>query len=195
MKIIVAADKKSGIAKDGNIPWMGLYPQDMRFFKFMTINEMVICGRKTFETFKKPLTQRHNLVLTRSSKLSNIGYVDPASIVTYAKVDDESEIANWVCDKSSGYPEIFNAFVIGGAEIYNLFLPIVTEIFITRIPEDFGCDTFFYIPDRFTKVSEVELSHQDFPDTLIVEKFIRTYERESLRIQIPRSAQDNAESR
>lgn len=127
MRLIAAADRNFGIGKDGAL--LAHIPEDMKFFREMTTGKTVIMGRKTLESFpgKKPLPRRRNLVLSR-----DLSYAAEGAEV-YHSVD---ELLTAVADEK---PE--DLFVIGGGEIYRLFLPYCDTAYITVIDRIFPCDT------------------------------------------------------
>lgn len=119
MIIIAAADRSCGIGKNGKLLYS--LPGDMKFFRTTTAGNIVVMGRKTLESFPggNPLKNRVNIVLTR-----NDAYEKDGVIVCNSPEDVLSEVKK--------YPDR-QAFVIGGAEIYNLFLPYCNMAFITQI--------------------------------------------------------------
>src|SRR5882757_7014150 len=74
---IITAVSLNGIigdANSNNIPWMGRYPEDMKFFRQQTAGATIICGRHTFESFgAKPLPKRRNIVVTHSDQYKDSG--------------------------------------------------------------------------------------------------------------------------
>ena len=136
-KIIVATDEKNGIGKENALPWH--YSEDLKYFSKMTKSKglnmnAVIMGRKTYESIGKALPHRVNYVLSRSLKRENVD----KNILIF------DNFKNLLEDVEKKH---FNeCWVIGGAEIYRLFLEesrLVNEIFITKIKKDCNCDTFF----------------------------------------------------
>lgn len=101
------------IGADGGIPWH--IPGEQRRFKAMTMGRPMIMGRKTFESFPQPLPGRRHIVLTRCPGWSAAG-AEPAS-----DVDSALRLAGG------------SAGIIGGAEIYRLFLPHATRIELTEV--------------------------------------------------------------
>ena len=77
LSIIVAMDEKSGIGKNGKIPWH--IPEDLKHFKQITSSHPVIMGRKTFESIGKPLPNRTNIVVTRE-----LGYKAEGATVVHS---------------------------------------------------------------------------------------------------------------
>src|SRR2546423_12792968 len=103
---IVAVDQNLAIGKGGTLPWH--YSADMKFFKRTTIGNAVVMGRRTWETLKKPLPDRTNIVLTNSK----INPVD--SLVTMPGVESVLTLAKSLTS---------DLYVIGGAKVYQSFLP------------------------------------------------------------------------
>lgn len=124
ISLIAAADENFAIGKNGDIPWH--ISADMKYFRQMTTNKSVIMGRKTLESFPggKPLPNRENIVLSRNGGLKTDGAV-------FVKSAEEAvRIAKNDC------------FVIGGGEIYKMFLPYVRYAYITRVYKSFDADTY-----------------------------------------------------
>lgn len=136
---IIAAVSKNGIIGDrtsNNIPWMGKYPQDMKYFRQMTANSEVIMGRRTFESMgSKPLPKRQNVVITRASKIDGVScFLSLSKYVNNRKLILEDAISN--------------KWVIGGEGIYReaLQLPETKEIYLTLIPEVVQLEHPVYFP-------------------------------------------------
>lgn len=146
MKAIVAVDRYWGIGKNGKL--LTHIPADLRYFKEKTLNKAVIMGRKTFESLpgQLPLPQRLNIVLTR----------DPSWNPDGVKVfHTKEEILDYVKNMR---PE--DVFVIGGGEIYRLFLPETEEILVTRIDYQYACDTYFPNLDDMPEWERAERSEE-----------------------------------
>jgi dihydrofolate reductase len=127
LTIIAAVSRNNVIGANGKIPWN--IPEDMKRFKDLTLNHSVIMGRKTFENilnkFGKPLPKRKNIVLSTTLRAQERIYI--------ARTIDEALVLT----------EGRDSFVIGGAQIYELFLPKVDKLEITRVEEYFEGDAFF----------------------------------------------------
>ena len=143
--LIAAVDTNWGISRDGKIPWY--LPEDLKHFKQITENGIVIMGRKTFESIGHPLKNRVNIVISRkygSDKNSvdfdyenfNIDwcYGEEYEIYVVASINGAMEITKFYKDKP--------IFIIGGEEIYRQFLPYCNKAIITKLEEDFKCDNF-----------------------------------------------------
>jgi dihydrofolate reductase len=154
---IVAVDQNLAIGKGGTLPWH--YSADMKFFKATTIGNAVVMGRRTWLTLKGPLKERQNIVLSRDPNLAL-----PDSVVAMRDVASVFELVN---DRD------VHLFVIGGAQVYQSFMPHMDRWIVTEVPLAVeGADTF--MPANFLDGFEMyELRQLD--DDLRV-KF---YERKS----------------
>lgn len=126
--IIVAKDKNNLIGIGDVIPWR--LSGDMKMFKETTLGHHIIMGRKTFETFPKPLPGRKSLIITRDSEyqfLVNKESIDYQNCSIYNSIDE--------CLTSLKLSNINNLFVIGGGEIYKQFLELdlVDELLVTEV--------------------------------------------------------------
>jgi Dihydrofolate reductase len=120
--IIVAMDKNDLIGNDNELPWY--LPADLKYFKEITMGKTVVMGRKTFESIGKPLPNRENIVLTRDKNLKIDG-----CIVINSK--EELEKLNK------------DIFIIGGSEIFKIFLDDIDEIYVTKIEHEFFGNVYF----------------------------------------------------
>ena len=152
---IAAVDRKGAIGKGGKLPWH--YSADMKFFRETTSGNAVVMGRKTWLTIGKPLKNRLNIVLSRDS---NIEPQD--SLIVLSDVDSVI---------SFGESLTTDLFVIGGAQIYNAFLPRIEEWIITQVPLTVsGADAF--MPDGYLDGFK-EKDSKEIDDDLIVKYFSR----------------------
>jgi dihydrofolate reductase len=151
--LIVAMDLERGIGKNNDLMWH--LPNDMKFFKETTQNQIVVMGRKNFESIPKrfrPLPNRENIVLTRNTNFSAEGC--KVFHTLNACIEQLSDVTNK------------KVFIIGGGEIYKLALDagIVDEMYITHVNKTYGADTFF--PEFNLKSWNVEtLQKQEINDT------------------------------
>jgi dihydrofolate reductase len=118
------------IGANGALPWR--LPEDMRFFKQLTLGHPVIMGRRTWQSLKGPLPGRENIVVSRTP-----GYDAPG-----AALAQSLEAALALC---LGEPV---AFIIGGSRLFEESLPIAAGLVITEIHRDFPGDTWFPRYDR-----------------------------------------------
>ena len=148
-KIIVAVDDNYGIGKQNNLPWR--CKDDLKHFSKTTKgngNNAVIMGRKTWDSLNhKSLPKRDNYILSRS-------FLDlrGTGSNTYAFTDIDRMLH--ICRKKK-YDTIW---IIGGAEIYQLFLKrgIVSELYITTISGDYDCDTTFHFDWNMWKIKSTQ---------------------------------------
>ncbi|MDT8364395.1 MAG: dihydrofolate reductase [Nitrosomonas sp.] len=120
----VAANRVIGI--DNTLPWH--LPADLKHFKTLTIGQIVVMGRRTFESIGFPLPGRTNVVLTQQADL-----VLPGVNVVGSMNDVLDQFAN----------DARSIFVIGGAQIYQEALPLCQRLYLTEIQQSFAGDTFF----------------------------------------------------
>ena len=127
LSIIVAKAKNNIIGKDNALIWH--LPEDLKRFKELTTGHTIIMGRKTFESLGRVLPERKHIVFTQ-----NRDY----------KVDNENvEIVHSLLQIQQYIESEKEAFVIGGAMIYNLLMPYVNKLYVTQINEEFEGDAFF----------------------------------------------------
>ena len=127
LTIIVAAGENNAIGKDNDLIWH--LSDDLKRFKKLTNGHHIIMGRKTFESFPKPLPNRTHIVITRQTD-----YKAPDGVI----------IVNSLTDAIDAAKNDSNPFVIGGGEIYKQAMPLVDKIEITRVHSSFDdADTFF----------------------------------------------------
>jgi len=136
LTMIFACDMNNAIGKDGDLPWR--QSTDLQHFKEITLGGTIVMGRKTWESLPGRLPDRRHLVMTRGSR-------EDVDTITYQEVlelSKEEEI-----------------FIIGGGEIYTLFLPHVNKIHRTIIHcEVDNADTFApEINSEIFKVSQSEI--------------------------------------
>ena len=127
LSFLVAASENNVIGKDNKLPWY--LPNDLKYFKNLTWGMPVVMGRKTYESFGKPLSGRRNIVITRNSDWKAEG------VEVTNSIESAVELA-----KESAVKEIF---IIGGGEIFKTFLPNANKIYLTRIHHNFEGDAFF----------------------------------------------------
>lgn len=126
ISFIVAMDKNCLIGSNNNLPWV--LPDDLKRFKKITMGHPIIMGRKTYESIGKPLPGRKNIILTRNKGLSFEG------CTVFHSTND---LMDYCLCQSEEF------FVIGGAEIFKIFLPYVDKLYITKINDEFSGDVYF----------------------------------------------------
>ncbi|TXE06267.1 dihydrofolate reductase [Seonamhaeicola algicola] len=126
LTIIVAAAENNAIGKDNKLIWH--LSNDLKRFKTLTNGHHIIMGRKTFESFPKPLPNRTHVVITRQQN-----YKVPEGVITVNSLEAAIEAC-----KTDAQP-----FIIGGGQIYEQAMNIADKIELTRVHETFEADAFF----------------------------------------------------
>lgn len=114
------------IGVDGTLPWH--LPADMQYFKKLTTHQIILAGRTTYESFKRPLPNRLNVVLTSHSKDEF-----PPEVLVLNTLLEVLEFTKQFRDKE--------IIVVGGAKIFKEFMPYVDKLYRTVINADFAGDT------------------------------------------------------
>lgn len=129
MKIsaIVAMDSQNGIGVNNQLPWH--LPNDLQFFKSVTIGKPIIMGRKTYESLGRPLPGRLNIVI------SSQALVVPDGVVVLSSID-----AALAYVAQQGKEEVF---IIGGGQIFATTMPILDALYITEVHTTVAADIFF----------------------------------------------------
>lgn len=131
LTIVVAMAKNRVIGHQGGLPWQ--LPADLKWFRKVTMGKPVIMGRKTFDSIGKALPGRDNIVITRNSNFS-------APEVTVAS-DLEDAIA--IAEAFAINREVNGIAIIGGAQVYEQALPLVSRLYVTEVEADIEGDAFF----------------------------------------------------
>lgn len=146
--LIFAMAENRVIGRNNKLPWY--LPNDLKYFKQVTMGKPVIMGRKTYESIGKPLPGRMNLVITRDATWQAEGVSTCASL-------------EQALQKATGAAEITGVeelMVIGGAEIYRLALPVASRIYLTQVHAKVDGDAFM---DEIDWSGWKEVAREDFP--------------------------------
>lgn len=134
LSLIVATANNNAIGRNNELPWH--LPQDLKYFKSVTLGKPVIMGRKTFESIGKPLPSRTNIVVTRQKDWKFSG------VLVAKSVEEALEIGQQFRNEQNNLAE--EVMVIGGAEIYRYALPIADRVYLTRIDANIAsADAYF----------------------------------------------------
>jgi len=123
--LIAAVAENNALGKDNQLLWH--LPDDFKRFKNVTTGHYIVMGRKTFESFPKPLPNRTHVIITRQA------YKAPEGCIV---VDSLSKAID-TCPKEE------EIFIIGGGEIYKQSIIIANKLDITKVHHSFEADTFF----------------------------------------------------
>lgn len=131
---IVAVDRNGAIGQSGAIPWH--YSADLKFFKEQTIGHACVMGRRTWDSLKRPLRERLNIVLSRSAE---VGATEAENVIKLPDKRSALALTPYLsCD----------LYIIGGAEIYRAFQSEIEHWIVTEIPLSLdGADTF--MPENY----------------------------------------------
>jgi dihydrofolate reductase len=146
ISLIVATSANGVIGRGGELPWH--LSDDLKRFKQLTLGKSIVMGRKTFESIGRALSGRQNIVLTRQSEF----------------VADDCDIVSSVDAAIATAGDAGEVMVIGGSEIYELFLPLAERIYMTRVHMDIDGDARFPELDD-EQWQETEREHHDADDS------------------------------
>jgi dihydrofolate reductase len=140
---LVAAVATSGVIGRGQtLPWH--LPEDLRRFKALTMGKPILMGRRTLESIGRALPGRRNLVLTHAASVSVPGAETVTSLAeALERCANEAQL-----------------YVIGGAELYRLTLPLASDLYLTRVHGNISGDTYFPALDL---AQWRELEHSEWP--------------------------------
>ena len=142
--MIAAVAENNALGKDNELVWH--LPNDFKRFKALTSGHHIIMGRKTFESFPKPLPNRTHIIITRQKNYQAEGCI----------IVDSIEKALSICPKDE------DSFIIGGGEIYTLGLAYTDKIEITRVHSSFEADAYFpEINKKDWKLEKYEFNEKD----------------------------------
>lgn len=144
ISLIAAMASNRAIGLNKQMPWH--LSVDLKKFKQITMGFPVLMGRKTFESIGKPLPGRTNIIITRN----------PDYKQQHCMVFNNVEKAIAACQQ---YDEMF---VIGGAALYELMLPVASTLYLTQINKRFEGDTFF---PEINAIEWREVAREEFNST------------------------------
>ncbi|MFK4785945.1 dihydrofolate reductase [Fusobacterium sp. MFO224] len=153
VNIIVAMDDNFLIGCHGNLPWN--IPEDLKLFKSLTENNIVVMGRKTFESIGKALPNRINLVISNTLKKKS-------DVIIFESLE-----------KAIAFGNNFNKeiFIIGGADIYKEAITknLAQKICISHIKKKYSGDTFFprINLNKLKQIKEIKFSEFTYREYLV----------------------------
>ncbi len=131
LSLIVAMARNRVIGRDNTLPWH--LPEDLKYFKAVTMGKPILMGRKTFESIGRPLPGRLNIVITRNANWQHPG------VSVAASLDEALELAGHD-PAASGVGEVM---VIGGEQIYRAAIEQADRLYITQVDAEVVGDAFF----------------------------------------------------
>jgi dihydrofolate reductase len=123
--MIAAVAQNNALGKDNRLVWH--LPDDFKRFKQLTSGHHIIMGRKTFESFPKPLPNRIHVIIT-----SQKNYRQESCIIVHS-----------IEEALKAVPHHGDVYIIGGGQIYELGMAFADALEITRVHADFEADAFF----------------------------------------------------
>lgn len=153
LTLIAAAAENNALGKDNDLVWH--LPDDFKRFKQITSGHYIIMGRKTFESFPKPLPNRTHVIISRQKDYTAEGCI----------------VVNSLDDAIAACPQDEEVFIIGGGEIYRQSIERADKIELTRVHTSVEADAFFPEIDS----NEWELVNEDYHPKDDRHKFDFTY--------------------
>ena len=146
---VVAMAKNGVIGKNNQLPWH--FSSDMKHFKNLTTGSTIMMGRKTFESLGKPLPNRINFVLSKS---------------TIHKTDGTYWFDN--IDKALQQVSTENCYIIGGAQLFEQTIERVHSIYLTKIDQTYEGDSFYpKIPNCFKIETQYRLQENPILEVFV----------------------------
>ena len=125
LSLIVAISENHVIGREGQLPWH--LSADLKRFKQLTMGHHIVMGRKTYDSIGRQLPGRTSVVLTRQTDWAVEGVLTASDLETALELAGDDE----------------EVFVIGGSQIYQLALPLVDRLYVTRVQASVSGDTYF----------------------------------------------------
>ena len=147
ISLIVALSENHVIGRNNKLPWY--LPNDLKYFKQVTMGLPIVMGRKTFESIGKPLPGRTNIVVTRNTEWAADGVRAAHSL------EEAFELAESIAE-IDGREELM---IIGGDQIYQSALPLVDRMYLTEVHAHVDGDAYF---PKFDPADWREVGREDF---------------------------------
>ena len=149
ISLIVAMSQNRVIGRDNKMPWH--LSADLKRFRAITMNSPILMGRKTFESIGKPLDGRANLILSKQENYQ------PQGCRVFQSLENALEIAKTLGDE---------LFIIGGATLYEMTLPLAQKLYLTQIQTEFEGDTFFpnFDLNDWNEITREQIEHDEKVD-------------------------------
>lgn len=141
-KAIAAMAQNRVIGKGNKLPWH--LPEELKWFKKMTLNQVVIMGRKTFESLGRPLPNRETIVVSRTG-LQIPGIRTVPGLEAISPQDDPRDY-----------------FITGGGEIFRAGLPLCSDLYLTVVKRELDGDVLFPPFEHLFELAEVVQENDDF---------------------------------
>ena len=160
IKLICAISKNNVIGNENKLPWN--LSEDLKRFKKLTSNNLIVMGRKTFDSIGRPLPNRKNIVLSNNLNLE----IDGIEVF-----NSPDEVISLYKEK----PEKKDMYIIGGTFVYKLFLEYCDYLYITYVDKNFKGDAFF--PKIDWKAWNLTREEEKYDENEKLKYFFRDYKR------------------
>ncbi|MBR5227609.1 MAG: dihydrofolate reductase [Clostridia bacterium] len=147
IKIIAAIGKNRELGKNNDLIWH--LPGDLKFFKEQTLGSVVAMGKNTFNSLPKKLPDRKHIVLADDDIFNK----DVEDVIVMHDKLEFIKLCNLEAEKA-------DIFIIGGASIYNMFIGLADELYLTEIEAEAPADVYFPEFDKNNWKKEVLSSHE-----------------------------------
>ena len=157
LSLIVAMADNRTIGRNNELPWH--LPDDLKYFKSVTMGKPIVMGRKTFDSIGRPLPGRLNIVITRNAEWQHSGVKTAASLQEAVAIAAEE-------NPQDQEALILEVMVIGGEEIYRTAIELADRLYITQVQAEIEGDAFFpqYNESEWQEVSRQQPESQgDIP--------------------------------
>jgi dihydrofolate reductase len=160
INLIVAMTEEGIIGKGNDLPWH--ISEDLKHFKKTTLSNIILMGRKTFESIGKPLPGRKNFILSSDPEKIPLAVREHEKVYIFSSVEDAVKAA-------SSMPE--DLYIIGGASVYKSTIKYANRLYISKVKKNYPGDVYFpeYDKSEWTLIESED--YQDFT--------LELYERKS----------------
>jgi dihydrofolate reductase len=141
LSLIAAFDDNRGVGIENKLPWY--FPEDLKHFKNITMGKNMIMGKKTYDSLPGILPGRKHIVLTTDVSIKS----NNENVIFVNSLNDCLSLIEKLENK--------NNIVIGGGNIWNLFLPYINKFYITHIFGSYQVDTYFPEQIDFSKMTKI----------------------------------------
>ena len=161
IKAIMACDSQGGIAKNGTLPW-DKNPKDLAWFKKQTAGSVVVMGSKTWDdpVMPSPLPGRINVVVTSNPE----EHPGADHYISENLLEGIENLANNYNKK--------DIWIIGGANLFSQATPVISEVYLTIMDDEYNCDTWINIKEiKSIFGNEMASQHDEGMTVMILERF------------------------
>lgn len=164
ISLVVAMARNRVIGRNNELPWY--LPEDLKYFKSVTMGKPIIMGRKTWASIGRPLPGRTNIVVTSRTDWR------PEGVLVAHSLADAVQLSQQIAQRDG----VEEAMVVGGGEIYRQALPLANRIYLTEVGAEVEGDAYFPVVDL---LSWREVKRQtgiggDYPYAFVIFERVKT---------------------